>query len=115
MARHKELMRKHLVIASFIKILLKNKNKKNLSFLFYCSALVVIEMINKPGPEGEEIKEYVEGIIYYNSQFKMNRMLKKISARKNKTLSEHLKKVIWVQVVMALIEYPFEKFLIPRT
>lgn len=111
--RKSELMRKQQIIANFIEILLNRKNKKNLCFLYYCAALVTQEFINEPGPEGEEIKNYIAGILNNNSKFNMHILFNKLKKKKNYAFAEHLKKVIWIQVVEALIEYQFEKFLIP--
>jgi hypothetical protein len=108
--RNEVLKSKRLVVNHVFSLLLNNNNNElKLKYALYCALIVSYKIALNNDDEAEHLKVLLGSILFESDIKKINRIFDK--AKKNKQVLAQSKFLITSQVVMMLLEFPFDDFI----
>ena len=107
--RYKILSSKRLVVSCVFSTLLQSHNEKQMKYALYCALIIAYQIVLDNESEGKCIKPLFDSVLFESDIKKANRTFDKFKKRKQNLLQS--KFLISSQMVMMLVELPFDDFI----
>ena len=108
--RYEILKSKQAVIGHTLSILLHDTNEIQFKYVLYCALLVSYQIASENHDDMINIKFFLEYVIFESDIAKVNRVFEK--TKKNKQILAKNRFFITTQIVMLLLEFPYDDFIL---
>ncbi len=108
--RYDILKSKQVVIGHTLSLLLHDTNESKFRYILYCAPLISYQIVSEHNDEMNNVQCFLDSVLFERDVTKVNRVFDKI--KKNKQALAQNKFFITTQIVMLLLEFPYDDFIL---
>ncbi len=108
--RYDILKSKQVVIGHTLSLLLHDTNESKFRYILYCALLISYQIVSEHNDEMNNVQCFLDSVLFERDVTKVNRVFDKI--KKNKQALAQNKFFITTQIVMLLLEFPYDDFIL---